>query len=114
MRVGLTIALPWYDLAYPVTSGEIEIAGTDVTHVELVKPGTYEEFAGTSGWDIGEVPAAEYAARRAAGDDRVIALPLNGPPRATVTWPCCSAVGSANPSVGRPLTLSIFNTATAI
>ena len=45
---------------------------------------------------------------------RVTALPSTGPATATKTWPATTADVSPNASVGRPLTWSIFTTATAV
>ena len=44
----------------------------------------------------------------------VTAPPSTGPPTATMCWPWTSALGSANPRVGRPLTLSTLITATPV
>src|SRR2546426_916284 len=42
------------------------------------------------------------------------APPPGAPATATKTWPATTADGSPNASVGRPLTWSIFTTATAV
>ncbi|KAA9159052.1 hypothetical protein FPZ12_021105 [Amycolatopsis acidicola] len=75
-RIPLTIAATSYDLAIPVTSGEIELAGVEPSFVDLPLPGTLAEFLETPSWDVAEVPAAEYVARRLSGHDDVIALPV--------------------------------------
>lgn len=75
-RIPLTIAATSYDLAVPVTSGELPIAGVESDFVELPLPGTLAEFLEHPEWDVAEVPAADYVARRLSGHDDVVALPV--------------------------------------
>jgi len=83
--VKLTIALMAYDHVYEIRgrdtdyeirSGAVEIAGLAPTWVDLPAPHSFERFADNREWDISDVPLAEYAQRRLAGDTRITALPI--------------------------------------
>lgn len=75
-RLPLTFALPSYDHVRAVTSGQVEIGGVEPRFVDLPTPGSFSRFVDREDWDITDVSLGEYVARRAAGDDRVVALPI--------------------------------------
>lgn len=72
----LTIAMPAYDHVHAVVSGEVAIAGVRPRFVELAAPQPLSGLAATPAPDVFEMPAAEYATRRLAGDEEIVALPV--------------------------------------
>ncbi len=64
------------DHVYPVTSGEVDLAGVEPTFVDLPAPQSLDRFADTQDWDVADMSAAQYLTRRLAGDDRITALPI--------------------------------------
>lgn len=74
--VPLKLGLTDYDHAYPVTSGEVEIAGAAVEYVRHDVPPTLDAFLSDPSWSVADISIAEYVAFNIAGDDRVVALPV--------------------------------------
>ncbi|MBO0768371.1 MAG: ABC transporter substrate-binding protein [Solirubrobacterales bacterium] len=72
----LTMAISHYDHVEPVLSGEVPIAGTSPVFFELPIPEMFRRFINFQEWELSEMSSAQYVSRRAAGDDRVIALPV--------------------------------------
>lgn len=64
--VPVTVAMDPYHHAYEVSAGLVPLAGMAPTFVK----------AGTAGADIADMPLADYAARRLAGDLSVTAVPV--------------------------------------
>jgi 4,5-dihydroxyphthalate decarboxylase len=75
-RLPFTMAISHYDHVESVTSGRVEIAGTDPLFFELPIPEMFRRFINGQEWEVSEMSSAQYLVRRAAGDDRVIALPI--------------------------------------
>jgi 4,5-dihydroxyphthalate decarboxylase len=73
--IPLAVALPRYDHTYPVSSGELPIAGACATFVDL-PPASIDAGVDGSGWDVADLSSTGYLRRRAAGDDRMVALPV--------------------------------------
>jgi 4,5-dihydroxyphthalate decarboxylase len=71
-----TMAISHYDHCEAVTSGRIEIAGTAPVFFELPIPEMFRRFINLQEWEVSEMSSAQYVSRRAAGDDRIIALPI--------------------------------------
>ena len=74
--LNFTMAISHYDHTEPVTSGQVEIAGTDPVFFELPIPEMFRRFINHQEWEASEMSSAQYVSRRAAGDDRIIALPV--------------------------------------
>jgi 4,5-dihydroxyphthalate decarboxylase len=71
-----TMALSHYDHVESVLSGEVPIAGAEPVFFELPIPEMFRRFINTQEWEASEMSSAQYVSRRAAGDDRIIALPV--------------------------------------
>lgn len=71
-----TMAVSHYDHTDAVTSGRVKIAGTDPVFFELPIPEMFRRFINLQEWEASEMSSAQYVSRRAAGDDRIIALPV--------------------------------------
>jgi 4,5-dihydroxyphthalate decarboxylase len=76
MPLSLTMAISHYDHVEPVTSGEVRIEGADPVFFELPIPEMFRRFINAQEWELSEMSSAQYLSRRAAGDDRIIALPI--------------------------------------
>ncbi len=74
--LSVTMAISHYDHVEPVTSGQVPIEGTSPVFFELPIPEMFRRFINHQEWEISEMSSAQYLSRRAAGDDRVIALPI--------------------------------------
>lgn len=74
--LSLTMAISHYDHVEAVTSGEVPIEGVDPVFFELPIPEMFRRFINHQEWELSEMSSAQYVSRRAAGDDRVIALPI--------------------------------------
>jgi 4,5-dihydroxyphthalate decarboxylase len=71
-----TMAISHYDHVDPLISGEVEITGTSPLFFELPIPEMFRRFITHQEWEVSEMSSAQYVSRRAAGDDRVVALPV--------------------------------------
>ena len=70
------MAISHYDHVEPLVSGEVEIAGASPLFFELPIPEMFRRFINHQEWEVSEMSSAQYISRRAAGDDRIIALPV--------------------------------------
>jgi 4,5-dihydroxyphthalate decarboxylase len=74
--VDFTMAMGRYDHVDAVTSGAIPIEGTRPVFFELPIPEMFRRFINRQEWEASEMSSAQYLSRRAAGDDRIVALPI--------------------------------------
>jgi len=74
--LSFTMAISHYDHVEPVTTGELAIPGTSPVFFELPIPEMFRRFINHQEWEASEMSSAQYISRRAAGDDRIIALPV--------------------------------------
>jgi 4,5-dihydroxyphthalate decarboxylase len=75
-QIPLTMAISHYDHVEAVTSGQIPIEGVEPVFFELPIPEMFRRFINHQEWELSEMSSAQYVSRRAAGDDRIIALPI--------------------------------------
>jgi 4,5-dihydroxyphthalate decarboxylase len=71
-----TFAVSSYDHVQPVVDGRIPIEGAAPLFVRLPIPEMFRRFVNTQDWEASEVSFVKYVTMRAAGDDRVTAIPV--------------------------------------
>lgn len=71
-----TFAISSYDHVQPVVDGRIAIEGAAPLFVQLPIPEMFRRFVSRQDWDASEVSFVKYVTMRAAGDDRITAIPV--------------------------------------
>lgn len=71
--VPITVAISSYDHVNALRYGPVTIEGADPRFIELPIPEIFRRFGE---WEVSELSAAKYVSIRAAGDDRVQAIPV--------------------------------------
>jgi len=71
-----TFAISSYDHARAVVDGRIAIEGTAPLFFQLPLPEMFRRFVKGQDWDVSEVSFVKYMTMRAAGDDRLVGIPV--------------------------------------
>jgi 4,5-dihydroxyphthalate decarboxylase len=71
-----TFAISSYDHVRAVVDGRIPIEGAEPLFIQLPIPEMFRRFATTQDWDVSEFSFGQYGTRRAAGDDRIVGIPV--------------------------------------
>jgi 4,5-dihydroxyphthalate decarboxylase len=71
-----TFAVSSYDHVRPVVDGRIPIEGASPLFMELPIPEMFRRFVKYQDWEVSEVSFVKYLTMRAAGDDRISAIPV--------------------------------------
>jgi 4,5-dihydroxyphthalate decarboxylase len=71
-----TFAVSSYDHVRAVVDGKIPIEGTEPLFMQLPIPEMFRRFVKYQDWDVSEVSFVKYVTMRAAGDDRITAIPV--------------------------------------
>jgi len=71
-----TFAVSSYDHVQPVVDGRIPIEGAEPLFMRLPIPEMFRRFVKYQDWDVSEVSFVKYVTMRAAGDDRISAIPV--------------------------------------
>lgn len=73
----LTLAFGVNDRTLPLLTGEVSVAGTDVTYVPIAEPREiFDRMAGGEEFDLAEMSMSEYICRYVAGDCPFVAIPV--------------------------------------
>jgi 4,5-dihydroxyphthalate decarboxylase len=77
MMTPLTFACGVYDRTLPLLTGEIRVAGVDLTYVPIDEPREiFDRMAAGEAFDLAEMSFSEYICRFVAGDCPFVALPV--------------------------------------
>ena len=71
-----TFAISSYDHARAVVEGRIPIEGAEPLFIQLPIPEMFRRFVKSQDWDVSEVSFVKYTTMRAAGDDRIVGIPV--------------------------------------
>lgn len=73
--LAFTFAISSYDHVQALVDGRIAIDGATPRFIRLPIPEMFRRFVNTQDWDVSEVSFVKYVTMRAAGDDRISAIP---------------------------------------
>lgn len=74
--ITFTFAISSYDHVQPVIDGRTPIEGAAPLFIRLPIPEMFRRFVAAQDWDVSEVSFVKYVTMRAAGDDRISAIPV--------------------------------------
>ena len=73
----LSFACGLYDRMQPLFTGEVKPEGIDLDFLRIEAPRViFDNMAAKQAYDLSEMSSSEYIARRAAGDETFVALPV--------------------------------------
>jgi len=73
----LTFACGLYDRVLPLYTGDVKPQGIDLEFIRLDNPREiFDRMAGQKAFDLAEFSCSEFIARRAAGDDSFVVIPV--------------------------------------
>ncbi len=75
-KLRLSIALNPYEHALDALTGRVPVEGVELNWLRVADDDIAPRFARDRAFDIAEMPLFDYVARRAQGDDSVLALPV--------------------------------------
>jgi 4,5-dihydroxyphthalate decarboxylase len=74
--LSFTFAISSYDHVREVVDGHIPIEGADPLFIRLPIPEMFRRFVTHGDWDVSEMSFVQYGSMRAAGDDRIVGIPV--------------------------------------
>ena len=76
-NIKLSFACALYDRMQPLYTGEVKPEGIDLEFLRIEAPRIiFDNMAGSQAYDLSEMSSSEFIARRCAGDDTFVALPV--------------------------------------